>query len=79
MGNPVAYGATKGGLEQLMRYLATQWAPGVRVNCAAPGGIEHGQPAVFIRRYEKMTPLNRMANPDITGHNLMVDGGWSAW
>jgi NAD(P)-dependent dehydrogenase (short-subunit alcohol dehydrogenase family) len=95
MGNPVAYGATKGGLEQLMRYLATQWAPGVRVNCVAPGGIQHGQPATFIKRYEEMTPLNRMANPEdvagpvvflasdaaryITGQNLMVDGGWSAW
>jgi len=95
MSNPVAYGATKGGLEQLMRYLATLWAPGVRVNCISPGGVEHGQPETFVRRYEKMTPLQRMATPEdiagpvvflasdaaryITGQNLMVDGGWSAW
>ena len=95
MGNPVAYGASKGGLEQLTRYLATQWAPGVRVNCVSPGGIERGQPEEFIRRYENLTPLKRMAHPDdvagpvaflssdaakyITGQNIMVDGGWSIW
>lgn len=95
MGNPLAYGASKGGLEQLMRYLATLWAPGIRVNCVAPGGIERGQPSEFIRRYEQLTPLKRMANFEdvagpvvflasdasryITGQNLMVDGGWSAW
>jgi NAD(P)-dependent dehydrogenase (short-subunit alcohol dehydrogenase family) len=95
MGNPVAYGASKGGLEQLMRYLATQWAPGIRVNCVAPGGIERGQPEKFIQRYNELTPLQRMANPEdvagpvvflasdaaryITGQNLMVDGGWSVW
>jgi NAD(P)-dependent dehydrogenase (short-subunit alcohol dehydrogenase family) len=95
MNNPIAYGASKGGLEQVMRYLAVQWAPGIRVNCVSPGGIERGQNPDFIRRYEEMTPMQRMGRPDdisgpvvflasdaaryITGQNLLVDGGWSAW
>lgn len=95
MGNPLAYGASKGGLIQLMRYLATLWAPNARVNCVSPGGIMRDQPVEFINCYEKKTPLKRMAEVDdivgpviffaseaskyITGQNLMVDGGWSVW
>lgn len=95
MGNPLAYGASKGGLEQLMRYLATLWAPQVRVNCVSPGGIQQDQAADFIRRYEQRTPMGRMARPEdivgpviflssdasryVTGQNILVDGGWSAW
>jgi NAD(P)-dependent dehydrogenase (short-subunit alcohol dehydrogenase family) len=95
MENPVAYGASKGGLIQLMRYLATKWAPQVRVNCVSPGGIRRGQSQAFIERYERLTPLGRMATEAdvaapvvflasdaaryITGHNLLVDGGWTAW
>ncbi|OUW17168.1 MAG: hypothetical protein CBD18_05305 [Opitutales bacterium TMED158] len=95
MANPIAYGASKGGLLQLMRYLATQWAPDIRVNSVSPGGIEANQPASFKGRYADRTPLNRMATPNdiagpiafllsdaaryVTGHNLIADGGWSAW
>jgi len=95
MGNPLAYGASKGGLEQLMRYLATLWAPSVRVNCVSPGGIQRGQAEEFVRQYELRTPMRRMATPEdivgpviflasdaacyVTGQNIMVDGGWSAW
>jgi NAD(P)-dependent dehydrogenase (short-subunit alcohol dehydrogenase family) len=95
MGNPLAYGVSKGGLQQLMRYLATLWAPSVRVNCVAPGGIELGQPEEFIRRYKQHTPMQRMAMPEdiigpvvflasdasryVTGQNILVDGGWSVW
>ena len=39
MGNPAAYSASKGGLIQLTRWLATTLAPEVRVNSISPGGI----------------------------------------
>lgn len=95
MGNPAAYAASKGGLEQLTRWLATTLAPAVRVNAVAPGGIERGQPPEFQRRYQRRTPLRRMATEEdlkgafaflgsdlsryVTGQVLVVDGGWEAW
>ncbi len=67
---------------------------GVRCNCVSPGGVEDRQPDSFRQRYEALTPLGRMAQPRdivgavvflacdagayVTGHNLIVDGGWSA-
>jgi NAD(P)-dependent dehydrogenase (short-subunit alcohol dehydrogenase family) len=95
MGNPAAYAASKGGLIQLTRWLATTLAPRVRVNSISPGGIRRGQPAAFIERYEQRTPLGRMAVEDdfrgaiaflatdlsryVTGQDLAVDGGWGVW
>jgi NAD(P)-dependent dehydrogenase (short-subunit alcohol dehydrogenase family) len=95
MGNPAAYAASKGGLIQLTRWLATVLAPQVRVNCISLGGIERGQPAVFQQRYAARTPLGRMGVEEdikgaaaylasdlsayVTGHNLVVDGGWTTW
>ena len=95
MGNPAAYGATKGGLVQLTRYLATVLAPHVRVNAFAPGGIERGQDQGFVDRYSRLTPLGRMATEQdfagvltwlagdgsayVTGQTVAVDGGWTAW
>ena len=95
MGNPAAYAASKGGLIQLTRWLATTLAPKVRVNSISPGGVLRNQPEVFVERYAARTPLGRMANEDdfrgavaflstglsqyVTGHDLAVDGGWSVW
>jgi NAD(P)-dependent dehydrogenase (short-subunit alcohol dehydrogenase family) len=95
MSNPAAYGASKGGLMQLTRWLSTTLAPRVRVNAISPGGVVRGQPAAFIARYEARTPLGRMATEDdfrgvmaflatdmsayMTGQNLLVDGGWGVW
>lgn len=95
MANPAAYGASKGGLLQLTRHLATLLAPAVRVNALSPGGVARKQPAAFRRRYVQRTPLKRMAVEDdikgavaylasdlssyVTGQNLVVDGGWTAW
>ncbi len=95
MGNPAAYAASKGGLVQLTRWLATTLAPDVRVNAISPGGVFRNQPDAFVKRYEARTPLGRMATEDdfrgavcylasdlstyVTGENLMVDGGWAAW
>ncbi len=95
MGNPAAYSASKGGLIQLTRWLATTLAPGVRVNAISPGGIYRNQPELFVERYNQRTPLGRMATEDdfrgvvgflasdlssyVTGQILQVDGGWSVW
>ena len=95
MSNPAAYGASKGGLIQLTRWLATTIAPHIRVNSISPGGVFRSQPPAFLRRYEAKTPLGRMATEDdfrgvvaylgsdmsryVTGQNLVVDGGWSVW
>jgi NAD(P)-dependent dehydrogenase (short-subunit alcohol dehydrogenase family) len=95
MANPAAYGASKGGLIQLTRWLSTTLAPQVRVNVIAPGGVARGQPNSFVERYKARTPLQRMATEDdfrgavaylasdlsayVTGQVLSVDGGWGVW
>lgn len=65
----------------------------VRINTVSPGGIFDNQPELFVSNYNKKVPLKRMGSPKdivsavfylitdessyITGHNLIVDGGWS--
>lgn len=95
MSNPAAYAASKGGLIQLTRWLATTISPEVRVNAISPGGIFRSQPEVFVNRYKNKTPLGRMADEEdfrgaiaylasdlskyVTGVNIPIDGGWGAW
>ena len=95
MGNPAAYSVSKGGLIQLTRWLSTTVAPEVRVNTVSPGGVFRQQPQEFVDRYEKRTPLERMAVEEdfkgiiaylssdmssyVTGQNIHVDGGWGVW
>lgn len=95
MAHPAAYGASKAGLLQLTRFLATTLGPCVRVNAVSSGGVARGQPEAFAERYVERTPLRRMAREEdlkgavaylasdlssyVTGQNLLVDGGWTAW
>jgi len=95
MGSSAAYAASKGGLLQLTRWLATVLAPEIRVNAVSPGGVWRNQPQSFADRYSARTPLRRMASEEdfkgavaylasdlsayVTGQNLIVDGGFTVW
>ncbi len=61
MNNPAAYSASKGGVINLTRYLATYWGEkNVRVNTISLGGIRNGQEELFVESYSKRVPLRRM-------------------
>lgn len=62
---PVSYSATKSGILNLTRYLATYWAKdGVRVNTLVPGGVFNNQDKKFLENYCQLVPMGRMANAD---------------
>ncbi len=70
-------------------------AHGIRANVLTPGGIQDRQDPGFIARYASRCPMGRMGTPQdllggvhflaskasayVTGQNLIIDGGWTAW
>ena len=67
----------------------------LRVNCVSPGGVFNDQPSEFTMAYSNRVPMGRMSNVNemqgvvgwlasdsssyVTGQNIVVDGGLSAW
>lgn len=67
----------------------------IRCNALSPGGIYTNQSEEFVTRLSSLIPLGRMARKDeyraaiqflcsdassyMNGHNLVIDGGRSAW
>ena len=91
----IGYSVSKAGVINMTKFLATHLAPNIRVNCVAPGGVQHEQSKEFLKEYAKLTPMKRMMKKNevngiieflcstkssyVTGTTFVVDGGWTAW
>jgi len=98
--NPPFYGAAKGAVLQLTKYLGCALAPDkIRVNAISPGPfppptVAKSNPG-FWKKLQGKSPMGRVGRADelkgpvvflssdassyMTGSNVVVDGGWTAW
>ena len=96
-----AYNVSKGAVHVMAKCLAVEFAKkDIRVNAVAPGFVltdltKEGVPQEWMDKWESMTPLGRLANPEevaavvafvasdaasyVTGAVIPVDGGYLAW
>jgi NAD(P)-dependent dehydrogenase (short-subunit alcohol dehydrogenase family) len=93
--SPVNYGVSKAAQIHLTKELAVRLAPKTRVNCISFGGVKGRTNAAFDQKYRSLNPMQMMMEEEdvvgpvdfmvsdkssqMTGQNIIVDGGWTIW
>lgn len=88
---PADYGASKAGVINLTKYLASYWKDKIRINNLVLGSVYNNQNEDFVLKISKKILLKRMANKNeyneallflcsdassyMTGQNLIINGG----
>lgn len=92
----IGYPISKAAVAMMSKYLATYYAPDIRVNTVMFGGIaDPKQDSYFVSEYSANVPFKRLMNVEetlsafeflldekssyVSGSEIFVDGGWTAW